>query len=201
MQDANYRTLKTYSDGVQNYIKGTVPLTSGDQKDWLDFVFQAVSKSAKILEIGSAFGRDATYITQKGYELELTDGSTGFVDYLNGQGFSAKMLDIVNEAPKDEYDVILACAVFLHFTDSDFERAVANVKQGLKPDGRFAFSLKQGDSEEWTESKMGAPRYFNYWRKERLEGALATLGMRIINFQVLNNGKWLHIISEKETQA
>lgn len=195
MSEANARTLETYNDGVEKYIDGTVQVVDSFQKDWLDFVFRDVPKSAKILEIGSAFGRDAAYLQDKGYDVALTDASRGFVDHLNASGMKATQLDIITQKPQSSYNVILACAVFLHFTDEDFRKAVSNVRESLEPGGMFAFSLKQGDGEGWSEEKMGAPRYFHYWRRDGLEKVLDEVGMQITDFQILSDGKWLHIIS------
>lgn len=201
MSQINKKTLVTYNQNIDRYIEGTVQKTGGYQKEWLDFVFQDVPKDAKILEIGSAFGRDASYLLDRGYKPDLSDGSEAFVDYLNQHGFTATKLDIVNEQPTRLYDVILACAVFLHFTDDDFKRAVLHVKRALERNGKFAFSLKYGDGEEWSEHKMDGPRYFHYWRKDRLETTLGELGMRIVDFQILSDGKWLHVISQRADET
>lgn len=197
MSDTNTRTLEAYNKGVQTYIESTGQKTSGTQKDWLDFVFKAVPEDAKILEIGSAFGRDASYLIEQGYNVTMTDGSGGFVDYLNEHGFVASKLDIVNQQPKDIYDVILACAVFLHFDRDDFKKAVGHVKNALTIGGSFAFSLKQGEGEEWSESKIGLPRYFNYWKKDQLSKVMEGLGMKITDLRVLEEGKWLHVVAIK----
>lgn len=196
MSEANAKTLTTYNHGVDEYIFGTVQETSGQQMEWLDFVFENTPKDAKVLEIGSAFGRDAAYLIKKGYNLDLTDGSVGFVNYLNSHGFYAEYLDIVTDAPKKQYDIILACAVFLHFTDDDFKQAIVHVKQVLTEGGKLAFSVKHGDGDAWSDDKMGSPRYFRYWRREELETVLSGLGMSIIDLKILNNDKWLHVVCE-----
>lgn len=196
MSEANQETLQTYNQGVERYIDGTVKVTSGWQQAWLDSVFSDIALGAPILEIGSAFGRDARYLMSKGYKPSLTDASTSFVEYLREGGLDADVLDIVNDRPSGMYDVILACAVFLHFTDEDFQKAVGNVRAALNDNGKFAFSVKRGEGEEWTEEKMDAPRYFNYYEPERLRKKLGEAGMRVIDIQP--DEKWLHVVSTKE---
>ncbi len=193
MSIENQQTLEVYNNGVSEYIHGTVQQTDGPQKEWLDFVFLDIPVDARVLEIGSAFGRDARYIIGKGYDVDLTDASTGFVDYLRKEGHVAELLDIVRQALDKKYDVILACAVFLHFTTEDFRRAVINVRSMLGKDGRFAFSVKRGDGDEWTDNKMGAPRYFRYYQEAELGKILDTLGMQIIDSRVLSD-KWIHVV-------
>ena len=191
MSERNTRTLNTYSQNVDKYIDGTVRITSGFQKDWIDDVFRGVPRDAAILEIGSAFGRDALYLESKGYVVEMTDASVGFVEYLQSNGHSAQLLDIVRSRPVEKYDVVLACAVFLHFTDTDFQQAVKNVRDCLLDGGKFAFSVKLGDGDGWSNEKMGAPRYFNYYQPDGLENALADAGMQTTDLQVYDD-KWVY---------
>lgn len=190
MSEANQKTLATYNNGVENYVNGTPQFTDGFQKKWLDSVFSDVPKDASILELGSAFGRDARYLKDLGYDLELTDASESFVSYLNKHDFNASVLDIVSDRPQKQYDVVLACAVFLHFTDEDFRKALANVESALLPGGKFVFSLKIGDGEAWSQEKMNAPRYFNYWREAGVEHELKRVGMELVDAQD-SDDKWL----------
>lgn len=195
MSDRNKRTLETYNQNVDRYVEGTVQVTSGHQKEWLDSVFMGLPRDAAILEIGSGFGRDARYIESKGYVVEMTDASKGFVEYLQSHGHPVELLDIVNNRPDEKYDVILACAVFLHFTDADFQQAVRNVRDSLLENGKFAFSVKLGDGDGWSSKKVDAPRYFNYYQPDELERALARAGMGVLDMQVYE-GKWIHAVSQ-----
>ena len=195
MSVSNQDTIKAYDGGVERYIDGTIGVTSGFQKDWLDRVFADIPVDASILEIGSAFGRDAHYLSSKGYALELTDGSAGFVDYLRSEGFDVQLLNIVKDRPAKKYDTILACGVFLHFTDEDFQQAVSNVRISLRDGGRFAFSVKLGDGDDWSDEKMGVPRYFHYYQPDELERALARAEMSIVDMQVYED-RWICVISQ-----
>lgn len=195
MSQANETTIATYDNGVNEYIEGTVQVTSGFQKRWLDEELQDLPKDAAILEIGSAFGRDARYLIERGFAPELTDATPGFVEHLTAQGLEATLLDIISQQPEKPYDLILACAVFLHFTEDDFDAAIGHVRDALTAEGRFAFSLKYGEGEEWTESKMGAPRYFRYWNEATLEDRLGELDMRVIDMRLSDDGKWLHAVA------
>lgn len=197
MSKSNEMTIETYNNDVQAYIDGTPQVTAGFQKQCIDELLTTLPKDASILEIGSAFGRDARYLIEQGYTPELTDATPGFVDYLNEHGFGARLLDIVKEQPEKMYDLILACAVFLHFTEDDFNDAVGHVRDSLNTEGRFALSLKYGEGEEWSEGKMGAPRYFRYWNESSLEERMGEVGMKLIDIKVSDDNKWLHAVAEK----
>lgn len=189
--DANEKTLGSYNTHVSEYISGTPQETSGDQKIWIDEVLSQLPPSARILELGSGFGRDAKYIQERGFDITLTDAPAGFVNYLREQGFVAEQLNILQDQIPGKYDLVFASAVLLHFPPADFEQALRNIKPGLKPNGVFAFSLKKGAGEEWTDSKLGAPRYFKYWEIDEVKQVLNAVGMKPLRSGVNGGGKWI----------
>ena len=73
------------------------------------------------------------------------------------------------------FDLILANAVLLHFDRAQLPRVLVKAT-ALNPAGRLAFSLKGGDGEGWSSAKLGAPRYFCYWRAQRIAALLDAAG-------------------------
>lgn len=67
MSEQNQKTLSTYNAHIQQYINNTGGVTDGSLKELLDAVLADVPREAAILEIGSAFGREAKYLQSKGY--------------------------------------------------------------------------------------------------------------------------------------
>lgn len=191
---SNAKTLATYSAHFSDYIDGTVQVTSGFQKDWLDFLLNHYSKESEILEVGSAFGRDASYIVSQGYVRLLTsDAFPEAVVMLHEKGFRAETLDLLSDAIDGTYDLIIASAVFLHFTVPEFSTVLAKLHDALTADGRLGFSVKEGVGEEWSDAKMGAPRFFHYWRTDELRDFLIGAGYEIVDFRQSDDGKWLHV--------
>lgn len=160
----------------------------------IDATLAGRPKTAAILEIGSAFGREAKYLASTGYQPDLTDGSAGFVEYLNAHGMAARLLDVVNQPILRQYDVVFALAVLLHFTGEDFDKAVANVRAALKKDGVFVFSLMRGEGERWTDGKLAAPRYFRYWQEGELRERLWDLGMAVTEVRDGLEGRWMFVV-------
>jgi hypothetical protein len=72
--------------------------------------------------------------------------------------------------------VILANAVFLHLTRPQLAVTLRHLWAALTPDGRLAFTVKQGDGEEWSTAKLGAPRYFCYWQSQALKDVVTAAG-------------------------
>lgn len=201
MSDTNDKTVQSYDAHIQEYIDGTPQVVQGFVKDWIDTVLAELPQDAKILEFGSAFGRDADYIESKGYKVRRTDVTPGFVKLLQSQGHQASILNAITDDLSGPYDLVFADAVLLHFTRSETQAVIGKVFNALSDNGRFAFSLKQGDGESWSEDKLGAPRYFCYWTKDGIEPLLKQAGFSKIQISDDHKGstaKWLHIIAQKE---
>lgn len=192
----NRTTLESYELGVNAYIEGTPGETTGSIKEWIDYFLTLVSLNARIIEIGSAHGRDALYIESRGYLVERTDATSGFVNLLKGKGHSAREFNILTDDFNSKYDAIFANAVFLHFTPDELKGVLKKVHLSLTENGILAFSLKCGEGEEWTNEKVGNPRYFCYWKKGTIQTLLETHNFEIV--QISEDEKWLKITAKRK---
>ena len=200
MSETNSRTIESYDTHIQEYIDGTPHEVSGVVKDWLDASLAGVPKDARILAFGSAFGRDAEYLAGLGYAVECTDASTAFVELLQTKGFDAKVLNAITDELPLGLDYVLANAVLLHFTRVEAEHVIAKVYDALNTNGKFAFTLKQGEGEGWSEAKLGAPRFFCYWTEPQIHEVLENTGFGAVEIsgdKATANSTWLHIIAKK----
>lgn len=200
MSETNTTTLQSYEGHIQEYIDGTPQTVDGVVQEWLDAAVAGLPKNAKILEFGSAFGRDASYLQSLGYSVECTDATEGFVDLLQQKGFSARKLNAITDDINGSYALVLANAVLLHFTRDETADVLQKVLRALNPGGKFAFTLKQGEGEKWTENKLNAPRYFCYWTQEHISQLLTESGysdVKVEGDRETKNFTWLHIIASK----
>lgn len=204
MNDSNQRTLDAYENHVQDYIKGTVQnMGDGSVKQWINNFLAGLPKTARILEIGSAFGRDAAYIQSKGYKVECSDATQAFVDLLNQKGLHARKLNAITDDISGPYDLIFANAVLVHFTREETAQVLHKIFSALKEGGIFAFTVKQGKGEEWTEpsdDKLGVSRYFCYWDEDRLRQAVLDAGfsdVRAVGDQLTSRATWVHVVARK----
>jgi SAM-dependent methyltransferase len=176
MTETNKKTLASYDQHVPEYVTGTSNVVSGATKSWIDAALNGLPRDATLLELGSGHGRDALYIQQQGYEVACTDATPAFVEHLRGLGLQASHFNALTDIVASKFDLIFANAVLLHFTREEFVMVLAKMAGALKPDGRFAFSLKRGNAEEWSNAKLNAPRYFCYWEPEALPVLLSRAG-------------------------
>jgi len=199
MSNANSKTLRAYDDNVRAYVEGTPHQVSGAPRDWMDRALDGLPPTARIIEIGSAFGRDAAYLASKNFAVECTDATPGFVAELFARGFQARHFNVLTDAFDGAYDLILANAVLLHFDREQFARVLEKARAALAPGGRLAFSVKGGDGEGWSSAKLGAPRYFCYWRAEQLAPLLRQAGFAAWSIEEAHTNRahadWLFTIA------
>lgn len=200
MSETNERTIAAYDAQVHRYVANTPHEISRTARVWLDTNLEGLSSDARILEIGSGFGHDATYIEQKGYSVERTDVTPGFVDLLRSQGHAVKQLNVLTDKIAGPYNLVIADAVFHHLTRAEAARASRNVLGALGIGGRFAVSLRLGLQEGWSDEKLGVPRYFTHWERPDIEAVIKDVGFAGI---VATDGDkvnfpWLHLIAHKE---
>ena len=176
MEDTNKKTIESYELGINDYIQNTPNKRGAAVEYWIDKSIQNLNPDAKILEIGSAYGRDAKIIEEKGFCVEKTDATKGFVDILQKDDPTARVLNIITDEIRNNYDLIIANAVLLHFNDTELHSVIHKVFNALKPGGIFSFTVKQGEGETWQNNKSMGPRFFNYWSKDGIVTLLTDAG-------------------------
>jgi SAM-dependent methyltransferase len=200
--ESNRTTLDTYQKNFDNYVSKTAQETSGSQKDWIESFLTYIDKDTPILEIGAAFGRDAAFITSEGYtNLTVSDAFDVAVDTLKQKGFeNVQKLNVLTDEPNEKYGLIIASAVFLHFTSDELQIVLQKLRGNLLDNGVLAFSVKQGEGEEWTNNKMDGPRFFRYWQKDEIGQQVETCGYEIINLGNIDDSqKWLAVTCRPST--
>ncbi|HVI52281.1 MAG TPA: methyltransferase domain-containing protein [Candidatus Sulfotelmatobacter sp.] len=199
MAGSNDETLRSYAARVQEYVLGTSQTVSGPSKDWIDRALAGLPGSARVMELGSAFGRDAAYMASLGYDVECTDAVDGFVALLQSRGFRARSFNALTDELAGPYDLVMANAVLLHFTADELAVVLERLRRALAPGGRLAFSLKAGEGEEWSSAKLAAPRYFRYWEQDGVAALLRAAGFA--GWQAWEavtdraHARWLYVIA------
>jgi SAM-dependent methyltransferase len=194
----NDKTLQSYANHVQDYVAGTPQVVEGEFKAWINRALKLVPKHGTVLELGSAFGRDAAYIESKGFKVIATDAVQGFVDLLRQSGHEARLLNVLTDDFGRGYDMLFANAVLLHFKPDQVKEILQKAYQSLKPGGVLVFSVKRGNGSAWSRAKLNAPRYFYYWERDDLEAMIQAIGFEIIELSnAVRSDKWLQVIASK----
>lgn len=194
MSSSNDVTIQSYELGVKEYIAGTAPEVGVNFKAWIDAILGYLSSNARILEIGSAFGRDARYIESFGHTVERTDATKGFVALLQQMGYPARRFNVLIDDFTATYDLVFANAVFLHFTPQELQKTLDKIRVSLNNQGILAFSVKKGEGEQWTTAKLGQPRYFCFWTSDKIQSLLKLTGFELVS--ISEDEKFLQIVAK-----
>lgn len=205
--NSNDITLQSYNNEAMGYIEHT---PASYQKHhapllhWIGVNLSLISKSERILEIGSGFGREATYIYSKGYDITCSDGTPAFVQYLKTKKWDALTLNILKDEIPEGFSMIFANAVMPHFTPAQFEIILAKVLKALPDGGLFAFSVKQGQGEEWITEKFAAKRFIHYWDPSLLKQYIRSANCKIVFWEEgihgdLPSHTWINLTIKKRS--
>jgi len=197
MSEVNAMTIRAYEDGVRQYADATSREVSGSARRWMATALAGLSPEAHVLELGSAFGRDAAYMQSLGYSVLCTDAVIGFVELLQQQGFNAAELNAATDPLGGPYDLILANAVLLHFRREEVPPIINKMPDSLSDVGRIALRLKQGEGEGWEQGKLASPCYFCYWTEPEVDELFNNIGFRTeIDDTVGRSGaRWLNVVA------
>jgi 2-polyprenyl-3-methyl-5-hydroxy-6-metoxy-1,4-benzoquinol methylase len=203
MNHNNQQTIDSYNAAADKYITKSRNVVSDDLQPWINAGLAKLSKSAKILEIGTASGKTANYMEAKGFTVERSDAAVAFVEFQRKEGHQARVLNVLTDDIGTGYDMIYAEAVLLHFTETEIKRVIAKVYNALKVGGHFLFSLKQGEGEEVNTHKLGKERYFRFWQNETIQPILKEAGFDdIVSSMTIKDyypgrPEWLLLTAEK----
>ncbi len=194
-EDPNAITVRAYNERPEEYLDAPTNRGSPQVKRWIDASLRQVPIKGKILEIGSGSGSDAEYIESHGYNIELTDAAESLVRRLLDAGRKARVLNIVTDAIKKEYDLIFCSAVLQHLTRDQVSEAVTKIHAALKEKGIFSVSVSKGKGESWTERRLGMPRYFSYWEQAPFKDLLVSKGFDVVYAD--SDDMWLRFVAQK----
>ena len=201
MEDNNKfdKTIQTYKDKFDTYTERTPSEMNGESKEWADSFLMRLPENSKILEFGSATGRDARYFKSKGFEVTCTDIIPEALKNLEEEGFKTEVYDF-RDNPKEEwrhsFDGFFANGVFVHASQEVLEKNLKNISEIIKPNGYAAISLKNGVGDEISERKLEAPVYYKYYTEPELREIILKSNFEISELTYSHEGIWMRLILE-----
>ncbi len=113
----------------------------------------------------------------------------------------APVLNVITDQLGGPWDAIYANAVFLHLNVRELMQVLVKTAAAVVPAGMLAFTLKVGDGDGWTTTKLNRPRHFTYWREPALRTVLSTSPWNVesIDHVVGLNDDWLYCICRTDS--
>lgn len=177
-------TVDSYDSSAAAYAEGTRQLPESVLAALEAFAAE-LEEGARVLEIGSAAGRDAAALEERGLSVRRTDITPAFVRMLRADGHDADVVDPLTDDPSDPvrdapYDGVWASASLLHARREDLPRVLANLAAVTRPGGPLHLALKEGDGARFsTHGHVAGPRHFTFWREPALREVLAEAGWTV----------------------
>ncbi len=195
--DDNELTLETYELAADEYARRNRETGAWSEVvQWIDEIAALLGDGATVLEIGCGAGTEAEVLESRGLRVQRTDATQAFVDIVRALGHDVLLLNVIIDHLGGPWDCVFANAVFLHLSREQFRDALVNASLSVGSDGLLAFTLKEGDGDEWTSKRFNLPRHFTYWRGEGLISYIAQSPWEIISLRRVESelDDWLFCI-------
>ena len=182
-------TVASYDADAEAYVAGQPPV-SADVLTALEGFAGLLKNGARVLEIGSGSGRDATLLEERGLSVRRSDITPAFVRMLRADGHDATVLDpLVDDLTDPEhadspggghYDGVWASASLLHVRREDLPAVLRNLAGVTREGGVLHLAVKEGDGARFSvHGNIPGPRHFTFWREEGLRRVLADAGWEV----------------------
>ena len=181
MSDPFKQTIQIYNQLGRKYIKDTFKSFPVERSQFI----KLTPKGAKILDVGSAGGRDAKEFVRKGFDTTGIDISPVFIKEAKKLVPKAKFIKMdVRKItfPKNSFDAIWANAVLLHVDKKDLPIILKKFFQMLKPGGVLHVGVKLGRSKKVIKERLsgGQSRLFTLFQKEELKSMFKDAKFKVI---------------------
>lgn len=201
-------TVAAYDAAAEAY-RAASPGMADQVQAGIDTFVAGLGPGARVLEIGSAGGRDALALEAGGLQVRRTDVAPGFVELLRTEGHHADVLDPLTDDLVDPdggaYDGVWANASLLHVSRADLGVVLERLADVTRSGGLLRLSLKDGDGEGWsTHGSVALPRMFTYWRETPLRETVTAAGWQIddVDHADGNRGeRWLSVAARRSPMA
>lgn len=154
-------TIAFYDREAPGY---TMSLARGPAR-FLDAFLDRLEPDSQILELGCGGGRDAQRMLERGFAVDMTDGSSGMAKKARERtGQDVRLLKFDELETVEAYDAIWAHASLHHQPLAGLGDVLARVNRALRPGGWFFANYKLGDGDD--RDRFG--RLYNFAPRQHL---------------------------------
>lgn len=199
---SNARTLEVYEQHTDRY-RATLGSVPAWHHAFLGRVVASLPPGASVLELGSGTGANARELAGRGLAVQPSDAAISFVEAMRREGFAPLHIDALADDLGGPWDAVVAFAMMLHLTRDELAVVLDRVRGTVRPGGVLAISVKEGDGSSWSDHRLGAPRFYTYWRPGPLVGLLSRHGWTVDLLQRRTgiHDDWLLLIARSEGHA
>lgn len=196
LPNANAVTLATYEQAAERFRASLPAPTNEPLLEVFALPDAHLQPGANVLELGSGTGRDALELEGLGYRVRRTDAAASFVEMMRADGQQADRLNALTDEFGGPYDLVFADAVFMHF---DRDQLAMVLRKASKAGGLLAFSIREGEGDEWSYRHLDLPRHITKWQEPALRQLLTACGwtpLSVLRGQTPVGG-WLYVLAQR----
>lgn len=187
MKDPTTSVIDVYDTIAHQYAKQyDVPESSDIQ--FVNKFLEQLPNGLKILDVGCGDGRDANYMTGKGFIVTGIDLSERMLAIARKRNHNIvfKQMDIRDLSFKDEsFDGILCSFALIHVQNNEIPKTMKGFERVLKSGGKFAIFAQQGESDHYVVEPFAPEKktFFNFFSESYLRQELTAAGFEGIEIQ------------------
>lgn len=192
------KTIESYEKIAESYNQRWY--NSDSIKDVLNSFINELT-GCRVLDIGCGPGRDAKYLTERGFDVTGIDLTDSFLEIASQNVPTARFVKMdmrFLDFPADYYDGIWACASFLHIPYNESKKTLRGFYRVLKEGGIICLSVKEGEGEMFIEKSNKDKRFFAFYNRDGFKSLIQSSGFDILQTQFDHNfDNWINVIAKK----
>lgn len=198
-------TLNFYETDSKNL---SLRYENADVSEMQELLLTTFEEKAKLLEIGCSSGRDASFMTKKGFDVVAIDGSKKMIDEAKKIHHELSNKLFHKTLPNNlefniKFDGIYSIATLMHLSKDELMKSILKIYDLLNPTRKFlmSVSLFRDDINENGFDKNG--RYFLILNFEEWINILKNTGFKILETKTNKDGldrtgiEWLTMVAQK----
>lgn len=171
-----------YENNAEAYANYTAQMLD---LEWLEKFAAHVRPGGKVLDVGSASGRDSAWFASHGFEVLGIDISESLVEIATNLVPNAHfaVMDLMNlDFPDESFDGIWCSCVLLHISRADAPLAVQEMANKLRPEGVLYLLVKEGSTEGLEEDVRynNAVKFSSYFEVTEIRTMLKNSDLEIV---------------------
>ena len=174
-------TLDYYERAAPRYTATTAQMQARHLQPFLD----RLDPGSHILELGCGAGRDAAYMTERGFRVDATDGTHAMCRKAKERfGIDARVMRFDELIAAAEYDAVWAHAALLHAPRAQLPDLFVRIHRALRPGGWHFANYKLSDADNPDEGRDPLGRWTNLPSPEWIGGVYRRAGFAIEDSEV-----------------
>jgi SAM-dependent methyltransferase len=177
-----------YNRNAEAYATNTAQMLD---LEWLEKFTSYVRPGGRILDVGSASGRDSSWFASRGFEVVGIDIAESLVKMatVTVPGARFAVMNLMDLDFEDQsFDGIWCSCVLLHIPRSDAPAAIRKMGSKLRPDGVFYVLVKEGATDGLEEDSRykNAVKFSSYFEAWEIRTMLKSADLEILEISDLH---------------